>query len=386
MCLFMGMFILISMIVQNRLKVNSLYEELAKTVVKDSLNVDPSDVVIVTTWDHTIEAANAMVVESFKHGADAMMSLWTDEYYYGLLRELSDESLGVCSKICEAFTEAETATINMFGPKNPEGLKSIPASKQIAWGEAERKAHYPRNIERKIRNVTLPLALLTPARAKVYGFNFDEWKKTVNAALAIDLKRITLKGKDLEATLARACSAHLTAPNGTDLTFELAKRPVHVDDGIIDKKDIENKSLDAQLPAGSVLTTIIETSANGKVIFDRPLQSMGLNVQDVEWKFKDGKVTSMRAKKNIEPLSKLFSRASGDKDRISFFQIGLNPKAEYGYLMDNIVEGAVQIGIGDNEYIGGKNASTFSMAATLSKATLDIDGKTIIKNGRLSTK
>ena len=362
-----------------------MYEELAKTVVGDSLKVDPSDVVVVTTWDHTIDAANAMVVECFKHGADAMMSLWTDEYYYGLLRELSAESLGVCSKICEAFTEAETATINMFGPKNPEGLKSIPSSKQLAWGEGERKAHYPRNIERKIRNVTLPLALLTPARAKVYGFNFEKWKKAVNAALTMDLKRITLKGKDLEATLARARTAHLTASNGTDLTFELAKRPVHVDDGIIDNRDIENKSLDAQLPAGSVMTTIVETSGNGKVIFDRPLQSMGLNVQDIEWKFKDGKVTSMKAKKNLEPLSKLFTGASGDKDRIGYIQIGLNPKAEYGYLMDNVVEGAVQIGIGDNEYIGGKNTSTFGMTATLSKATLDIDGKTIIKNGRLIT-
>jgi leucyl aminopeptidase (aminopeptidase T) len=135
-----------------------------------------------------------------------------------------------------------------------------------------------------------------------------------------------------------------------------------------------------------VLTTIPETSGEGKIIFDRPLQSMGLNVQEIEWKFKDGKVTSMKARKNLEPLSKQFHEASGDKDRISFIQIGLNPKAEYGYLMDHIVEGAVQIGIGDNEYIGGKNTSTFGMAATVSKATLETDGKTIIKNGQLTIK
>ena len=154
-----------------------MYEELAKTVVRDALNVDASDVVTITTWDHTIDVANAMAVECFKRGADAMMSLWTDEYYYGLLRELSEESLGVCSKICEAFTETETATINMFGPKNPEGLKSVSPSKINTWGEGERKAHYPRNIERKIRNVSLPFALLTPERAKVYGFDFGKWKK-----------------------------------------------------------------------------------------------------------------------------------------------------------------------------------------------------------------
>jgi hypothetical protein len=94
----------------------------------------------------------------------------------------------------------------------------------------------------------------------------------------------------------------------------------------------------------------------------------------------------MTAKKNPEPISQQFEKASGDKDRIGFLQIGLNPKAEYGYLMDNIVEGAVQIGFGDNEYIGGRNSSSFGMAATIGKATLGIDGKIVIKNGRFSPK
>ena len=110
---------------------------------------------------------------------------------------------------------------------------------------------------------------------------------------------------------------------------------------------------------------------------------MGLNVVGIEFKFKDGKLMSMKAKKNLEPITKQFEKASGDKDRIGFLQIGLNPKAEYGFLMDHIVEGAVQIGVGDNEYIGCKNSSSFGMVATLGKATLDVDGKVIIKNGKL---
>lgn len=363
-----------------------MYEELAKTVVKDALKIDSNDVVTITTWDHTIDAANAMVVECFRQGADAIMNLWTDKYYYGLLRELSEESLQECSKICEAFTETETATINMFGPKNPEGLKTVSPSKVNAWAQGERKSHYPRNMERKIRNVSLPLALLTPQRAKVYGFNFANWKKTMDTALTMDLKQIAKIGRHVAAILDGAHSVHLKAPNGTNLTFELNRRPVHIDDGIIDKQDIEQKSLDAQLPAGSVLTTIVETSGNGKVIFDRALQQMGLNIPGIKWQFKDGKLTSMTAKKNLEPITRQFEKATGDRDRIGFLQIGLNPKAQYGYLMDNIVEGAVQIGIGDSEYIGGKNNSSFGMAATLSKATLNIDGRTIIRNGQIKPK
>jgi len=363
-----------------------MYEQLAKTVVRDSLRLNQRDVVTITTWDHTIDVANAMAVECFKQGADAFISLWTDEYFYGFLRELSVESLGVPSKICKAFNEAETATINIFGPKDPEGLKTIPPSKNSAWGESERKAHYPRNIQKKIRNVTLPLALLTPQRAKVYGLNFEKWKNAVNKALAMDLKKIAKTGRALAAILENAHSVKLKASNGTNLTFELAKRPIHVDDGIIDRKDIANKSLDAQLPAGTVLTTVLETSANGKVSFDQTLQQMGLNISGIQWKFKDGKLTSIKARKNLESTMKLFEKAKGDKDRIGFLQIGLNPKAEYGFFANHIVEGAVTLGIGDNEYIGGKNSATFGLAATLSKATLEIDGRTVIKNGRLMLK
>jgi hypothetical protein len=54
--------------------------------------------------------------------------------------------------------------------------------------------------------------------------------------------------------------------------------------------------------------------------------------------------------------------------------------------MDNIVEGAFQIGVGDNEYIGGKNKSSFGMAATMGTATLDVDGRKIIRNGKLTLK
>jgi leucyl aminopeptidase (aminopeptidase T) len=359
------------------------YEKLAKTVVKDALKVNSNDVVTITTWDHTIEVANALAVECFKQGADAMLSLWTDEYYYSLLSDLSEESLRGPSKICQAFTEAETATVTMFGPKNPSGLKKISPSKVNAWVEGEREAHYPRNIERKIRNVGLPLALLTPDRAEVYGFDFREWARAIETALVADLREISRAGKFVASLLEKAHVAHLTAPNGTDLEFELGKRPVHIDDGIIDEKDIANKSLDANLPAGSVLTTVVETSANGKIAFDQPIHMMGKCVEGVEWLFKDGKAVLMKAKTNSELVLGQFEEASGDRDKIGFLQIGLNPKAAYGYLTDYNVEGAVQVGIGDNEYIGGKNVSTFGIAATLSKATLSVDGNVLVKNGRL---
>jgi leucyl aminopeptidase (aminopeptidase T) len=362
---------------------NVLYEDLARLVVKDALNIRSSDVVNISTWNHTIDVANAVAVECFREGADVLLNLWTDEYYYGLLEKLSEESLREPSKICQAFVETITAGVNLFAAENPDRLRKIPPSKFTAWFEGERKAHYPRSQERKIRNLGLGLALVTPQRAKNYGLNHGKWKKVMDNAMTADLKKLYKVGHQLADKLNKAGTAEIVDASGTNLSFELGKRRVNIDDGIIDKDDIAQNALEAQLPAGYVGTTIIETSANGKVVFDLQHQEFGVNVDGIEWNFKDGKLVSMTGKRNIEYLTKALEKATGDKDRIATLGIGINPRAEYDFMMNNIVEGAITIGIGGNDEIGGKNESSYGTACTLSKAALRIDGKLIIKNGQL---
>lgn len=360
-----------------------MYEDLAKSVVRDSLNINSKDIVSITTYPHTMDVANAMAVQCFKQGADAIILLWTDDYFYSFLEELSEDSLREESKICQAFTESETASINLGGPENPDRMKKIDPAKFSAWFEGERKSHFPRALERKIRNANVQIGMVTQQRAKVYGFNHGKWKKVMDNALSADLKRISKLGHDVASLFQKGKTVQITAGNGTRLNFELAARKVHIDDGIVDGEDIANGSLDANLPAGSVSTTMVETSAEGKAVFDLPIQNLGLNIEDMEWVFEKGKVTSMTARKNLEPVTKTLEKATGDKDRIAYLRIGLNPRAEYGYLMNSSVEGAVSIGIGDNEAIGGNNTSTGGFEGTIGNAAVDIDGRLIIKNGQL---
>jgi leucyl aminopeptidase (aminopeptidase T) len=315
-----------------------------------------------------------------------MISLWTDEYFYAFLEELSEDSLREPSKICQAFTESETATVGLGGPENPQGMRDINPAKFSAWSEGERKSHYPRSIERKIRNANLQLGMVTPQRAKVYGFNHGKWKKAMDRAMTADLNEMSKVGRELASVLEKGNTVQITAENGTRLNFEIAGRAVHIDDGIIDKEDMAKESFDAQLPAGSILTTVIETSGEGHVIFDLPVQLQGSNIEGLEWVFEKGKLTSITGKKNVEVVSKSIEKATGDNNRIAFLGIGLNPKAEYGYLMDNIVEGAISIGIGDNEALGGKNKSSSGAGASLGRATVEIDGRAIIKDGKLLVK
>ena len=74
---------------------------------------------------------------------------------------------------------------------------------------------------------------------------------------------------------------------------------------------------------------------------------------------------------------------TGDKDRIGYFEIGFNPRAETDYTVNDIAYGAVSIGIGGNESLGGKNKSSFSYAGTLTGATVEADGRTVLRKGKI---
>jgi hypothetical protein len=63
--------------------------------------------------------------------------------------------------------------------------------------------------------------------------------------------------------------------------------------------------------------------------------------------------------------------------------VGLNPKARIGFLQDSITSGVVTVGIGGNDDIGGANKTDFYFGGVLTKATLIVDGNTIVKEGKL---
>jgi leucyl aminopeptidase (aminopeptidase T) len=99
--------------------------------------------------------------------------------------------------------------------------------------------------------------------------------------------------------------------------------------------------------------------------------------------FENGHVTSFNAEKNLDAFKSIFERGHGDKDKISSLTIGLNPRVRTGFLNDNLAKGAVTIAIGSNLSVGGKNNSDYGFQGTLSQATVELDGRTLVENGRI---
>ena len=337
----------------------------------------------VFLYPHNLSLAEDVAEECFRKGADVLLNLYTDKYLVSYHSLLSVESLRRPSVFCRALTESSTAEIWMGGTYDPAVLRKIAPEKSAAAGEGEYKAHYPLSKEKKVRSISIGPALVTEPRARAYGFNYERWKRMMRAASAVDYSKLARTGKALMDSLRDAKSITVTGPGGTNLSLDVSGRRWRLSDGVIDEEDIQNEDLGDEIPAGSLYVAPLEDSARGIVKFNTGTPVMGTNVTGLHLSFKDGRVTRFTGGRSIARLEKYWKNGTGDKDRIGYFGIGFNPRAETGFTVNSVANGAVSIGIGGNEDIGGKNKPGFFHIGTLVEATVEADGRTVLRRGRI---
>ncbi len=354
-----------------------------KRVVRTCLGIGKDDKVAIFAWRHMLDLAEAFAMECKKAGAHAIIKLSSDSMWYDVVNNLPINYLETPDPFNLALAGVATAIILITGPENPERQKEVPAERWMALTRADRP-YYERILERKVRMAKIMLGYVTPQRGKTYGLDYRAWEKNVKQSIDVDYEQMQKLGRKLANTLRNSREVKVTNPDGTDLSFTLEDRKAHVYDGVIDDEDIEMGAIFAELPAGTVVVAPNETSANGDVVSNIPFPQTGRVIEGVSLGFENGVVNSFGGGKNIEVIKNLYEKASGDKSRIGWLALGLNPRAEIGFLNNPIVLGTVSIGMGDNKELGGQNDSDWNLSVTLVKPTLKLDGKTIIKQGRLT--
>jgi len=357
---------------------------LAKSVVNDCLQISSNDNVTINLYPHNFALAEEIAEECFKVGADVLMSLYTDRFMSSVYSHLSVESLRKPSAFCRGLTEISTAEIFMTGTHDPRVLRTIDPKKLAADGEGESKAHFPLSTERGIRTLNIGLALVTKPRAKLYGFQYEKWNEMMLAATSVDYRKLARTGKALRKMLVDARRIEVTGPGGTKLSFDASGRKWYLSDGVVDREDIRNEDFNDGLPAGSLVVAPLEDSAQGHIAFNAGTPFMGRKVTGLQLTFKDGKVSNLKGGASTVGVKKNWDEGTGDKDMIGYFGIGFNPKAETGYTVNNVAYGAVSIGIGGNEFFGGRNKPGFFYVDTITGATVKADGKTILSKGKLA--
>jgi leucyl aminopeptidase (aminopeptidase T) len=157
-------------------------------------------------------------------------------------------------------------------------------------------------------------------------------------------------------------------------------------DSVVDKEDGAEGTVKF-LPSGFVEVAADETSAEGTVVYDAVISVEGRKkIKDLTLHFKRGEVVGYEALSGVAEFENYLKSCEGPAAaKFAFFGLGLNPGLKQGFTQDDKVLGNVTIGIGGNQDKGGINRTSGNRHwwASMTKATVKIDGKALVKDGAL---
>ncbi len=176
---------------------------------------------------------------------------------------------------------------------------------------------------------------------------------------------------------------HLTTTAGTDLRLSAAGRRGNALTGIVEPGQF------SAVPTIEANFSPVEGSTEGLIVVDAsiPYLDIGVLKEPVRVQVREGFIRHIEGGAQAQVLMQDLA-ALGDSQvyNIAELGVGLNPKARLCGLMleDEGVLGVVHIGIGTNLTLGGKVKAKVHYDLLMYGATLEVDGKIILRSGQLN--
>ena len=234
-------------------------------------------------------------------------------------------------------------------------LAGLPTGSVDAWVAAVGRVE--RALE--LRNVpTVVVAVPTEYVADRLGIGLVELEARVLPGLLMSAASLSDRVASLVSALEATSEVEVVTEAGT-LNVERGRRPLMVDDGMIDAADVACGAVVSNLPAGSLYWTVIEDATRGDV---------GLA---------DGTVLRFDASGRV---------ADGlyVGERVSHLGIAVNPlvTGTIGWtIVDEHRSGAVFLALGENRYMGGDNESAINVDLMPASPTVVVDGTVLVHDG-----
>lgn len=359
-----------------------LIERVAAIALRKRLRLKRGDHVMIETWPHGLEVARAFAFQARAMGVRPLL-FYEDEGTFFRVVETLD-----AAKAMKVGAPEWAALSRTQGYVFLPGPADLPRAWKMGWGKftagyPDNEEFYARAKRHRVRGVRMLWGYTSEQRAAAYGVDLAAWRQMLMTAACVEPDAIRTRGSKLSKALLKAKEVHLTSPNGTDLRLRLMGRTPQVDDGSVREEDLKNGDNITQAPAGQCWVAPDESSTQGVVAFDRPSPGIGGWVKGIRFEFRAGKLIARSFEENEGAFERPFAANKGPKDRLGMLSFGLNPEMRAGYPQDPIVAGVVNLSLGSNGELDGKNKTGFSFSASLSNATLTLDGRPVVEGGRL---
>lgn len=205
-----------------------------------------------------------------------------------------------------------------------------------------------------------------------------------------DYDEIRTTGEKVEKALTEGKEIHVTTEFGTDFRASIEGRRGQCLCGIASPP---YGHVGAAFPDGEVPIAPIEGTSEGVIVFDTSMHGIGLFKEPITLKVEKGRVVSITGGFEAIKLREILE-TQGDENSYCIGEIApqLNPKCIPSGILrqDKKMRGGMHIALGRNDDFGGGAPgfagairSKLHLDGIMRKVTCEVDGKVIIKEGKI---
>ncbi len=349
--------------------VADLHEKVARKVVSETLHLKKGESVTVETWNNGLPIALRFVGEARMAGA-IPLTLFEDEdaYVFGVKNAPADIR-GKMGKHEHGLLAASDAYI--FIPNELlEGYarRLTPEEVEAATGYGD--SWYDEAEKAGLRGARMSFGFAGRELAKQLGKSLEQIELHQLEATLADFGSIRKAGKELASRLRDNGSGSLTSPGGSHLKFEY-ERGEHIEDGVVDAKDVAAGHNMTYLPPGFLRKGVKPGSVSGRVKLSPSIGLTGI-IGDATLDFEKGRLVKWSSKSSRRILDETIEDQPQDERVMNALTVGLNPLMRYGYGQDRFVAGSIGV-------------AGLSFTGIVRSGTLRAGHSVAVNRGRLAT-
>jgi len=308
----------------------------AESILKTSLAAKPGEKFLIITDIETYPIGHAFFEAGLKLGTEAILTVMKERTRHG------EEPP---PPIAKAWEDSD--------------IYIVPTKYSLSHTQARKAA-----TNAGARGATMPT--ITPAMFRA-------------GAITADYSKVSELCEKMGSLMDGASKVHVTSDKGTDITMSIHGRSVDRDTGLLFKPgDFGN------LPAGEVYVAPVEGSAEGRLVFDGSIASVGLLKKPVTVTVKNGYATQITDGPEATKFDGLLNAVQKrEAYNIAELGVGCNPKGRLiGIILeDEKIYGTVHVALGDNSTFGGSVQAGIHLDGIMLKPTMFLDDKIVIKDG-----
>jgi len=361
------------------------YDAIADSMVKESLAIQPGEMVVISGNPSEIDLMAALQVAVSKAGGQSFLSLNIPEANKRSVMEMPLEHIAQLPTQNLLISKMTDVFINVGSVQEPGLFADVPEERMAAF----RKSAVP--LTRAFSNMRFRSASLgqtggipTAAYAESVGADPGELQDIFWEAIAVSPGDLMSTATEVADLMTPGTEVRVRSKAGTDLTLKLDHTPARINAGRTADVQAPSGPTNVWLPAGEAYGCV--HGASGTLVV--PWTSFrGMPIENLKLTFRDGAVTKMSADSNQAMLEEYFAASSATLKNASLVDIGLNPhsrspKGTHYYSWE--MGGMLTVNLGNNLWAGGKNDSDAALSLHVPGTTVSIGGKTVVKDGQLA--